>query len=119
MTEQLQTTICRRCGRCFVLTSIYLDKRARWGAEVIEPVLCPTCFWNHGPLPKRQGHIKWFDSHKHCGFIIAGEEEEILFHQQQVIGSNKENARAGQMVQFHVRQVEKGPEALNVELIEE
>ncbi len=118
MTEQLQAIICRRCGRCFILTANYLDKRARWGAEIVEPVLCPTCFWNSGPLPKQQGHIKWFDSHEHYGYIIAG-EEEISFHQQQIVGNNKENARAGQGVQFHVRHSEKGPEALNVELIED
>lgn len=119
MTEQIQTIICRRCGRCFILTTTYLEKRARWGAEVVEPVLCPTCFWKKGPLPKRQGHVKWFNSHKHYGFIVAGEGEEIFFHQQQIVGDNRDNARTGQMVQFHVRNAEKGPEALNVELIED
>ena len=37
---------------------------------------------------------------------------------RQIVGDG-ENVRAGQMVQFHVRQAEKGPEALNVEQIEE
>jgi cold shock protein len=118
MTEKIKTIICRRCGRCFVLTTTYLGRRARWDAEVVEPVLCPTCFWKNGPLPKRQGHVKWFNPHKHYGFIIAG-EEEIFFHQQQIVGENRKNVRTGQTVQFHVRHSKKGPEALNVELAED
>jgi CspA family cold shock protein len=116
MSEQLQMIVCQRCGRGFILTSTYRDWLARRGARVVVPVLCPTCFSKGGPLPKRRGKVKWFDPHRHYGFIIAVEGKEIFFHQRQILGGHGEKAREGQTVRFHVRYSTKGPEALNVEL---
>jgi len=80
-------------------------------------VLCTTCFLKGGPLPKRRGKVKWFSPHKHYGFITTGEGEEVFFHQHQLLGGKE--VREGQMARFHVRYSVKGPEALNVELVEE
>jgi CspA family cold shock protein len=80
------------------------------------PVLCPTCFMKVGPLPKQQGHVKWFNPRKHYGFIVAEEGEEVFFHQQQIIKGNGEDVHEGQEARFHVRYSAKGPKALNVEL---
>lgn len=116
MSDQIQMTVCQRCGRGFILTSTYRDWLARRGAKTVLPVLCPTCFLRKGPLPKQRGKVKWFDSRKHYGFIIAEEGKEVFFHQRQVLGGNGEEAHEGQTVRFHVRYSTKGPEALNVEL---
>ena len=86
---------------------------------MVEPVLCPTCFMKNGPLPKQRGKVKWFSSRKRYGFIVAGEGEEIFFHQHQILGDDKSEAHQGQVVRFHVRYSDKGPEALNVELGQE
>jgi len=119
MPEQLQMIVCQRCGRGFILTSTYRDLLARRGAKVVVPVLCPTCFMKAGPLPKQRGTVKWFNSRKHYGFIITEEGKEVFFHQRQILGGKGEETREGQIVRFHVRYSEKGPEALNVELGEE
>ncbi len=77
-----------------------------------------TCFLKQGPLPKRRGKIKWFSSRKQYGFIITREGAEIFFHQQQLLESKKKKPHEGQVALFHVRQARKGPEALNVELVQ-
>jgi CspA family cold shock protein len=119
MPDQLQVLVCQRCGRGFVLTSTYRDFLARRGAKVVKPVRCPTCFLKAGPVPKQRGKVKWFNPRRHYGFIITGEGEEVFFHQQQILGGNGDEAREGQTARFHMRYSAKGPEALNVELVEE
>jgi CspA family cold shock protein len=108
--------VCQRCGRGFVLTTTYRNWLARRGAKMVVPVLCPTCFLKGGPLPKQQGKVKWFSERKHYGFIIAGEGEEVFFHQRQILDGDESEAREGQAARFHLRYSKKGPEALNVEL---
>jgi CspA family cold shock protein len=79
-------------------------------------MLCATCFSKVGPLPKQRRVIKWFSPHKQYGFISAGGGEDVFFHQQQIVGDG-EVAREGQRARFHVRYAEKGPQALNVEVL--
>ncbi len=118
MSDQIRTIVCQRCGIGFTLTENYLQWLARRGTRVVEPVLCTTCFMKAGPWPKQQGQVKWFNSRKHYGFIVAQEGEEIFFHQRQII-TNKGDAHEGQTARFHVRRSTKGPEAVNIELIQE
>jgi CspA family cold shock protein len=118
MPDQLQAVVCQQCGRGFVLTINYRDLLARWGAKVVVPVLCPTCFLKTGPVPKRRGKVKQFDPGKGHGFIATGEGEEIFFHQRQIFGGNGQEPSEGQVVWFHLAYSAKGPEALNVELRE-
>ena len=117
MSNQHQAAVCQRCGRGFMLTTTYRDLLGRRGAKVVTPVLCTTCFLKGGPLPKQRGRVKWFSPHKHYGFIVTGKGEEVFFHQHQLLGGNE--VREGQTAWFHVRYSVKGPEALNVELLEE
>jgi len=116
MSTQHQAAVCQRCGRGFMLTTAYRDFLGRQGAKVVTPVLCVTCFVKGGPLPKERGRVKWFSRHRHYGFIITGEGEEVFFHQHQLLDGNE--VREGQTAWFHVRHSVKGPQALNVELVE-
>jgi cold shock CspA family protein len=116
--NQSQLIVCQRCGRGFVLTSTYLDLIQRRGGKVIVPLLCPTCFLTEGPVPKLRGTIKWFNPLKHYGFIVTEEGEDAFFHQRQLLADNSVQPREGQAVNFHLHYAVKGPEALNVELVE-
>jgi len=118
MPDQIQVVVCQQCGRGFLLTGNYRDLLARWGAKVVVPVLCPTCFLKTGPVPKRCGKVKWFEPGKGYGFIATGEDEEIFFHQRQIFGGNGQEPCEGQAVRFHLAYSARGPEALNVELRE-
>lgn len=116
MSNQHKAAVCQRCGRGFMLTTTYRDFLGRRGAKVVTPVLCMTCFLKAGPLPKQRGRVKWFSRHRHYGFITTGEGEEVFFHQHQLLGGNE--VREGQTAWFHIRHSVKGPQALNVELVE-
>ena len=117
MSNEHQTVICQQCGCGFVLTSTYCDFLARRGAKVIMPVQCMTCFLKAGPLPKQRGEVKWFSPHKHYGFIVTGEDEEVFFHQNELFGDSGNPPHKGQVTRFHVRRSAKGAEAVNVELV--
>lgn len=119
MSGTTKAATCQQCGRGFILTSSYLDLLARRQVHVVVPVLCPTCFLTKGPLPKERGTVKWFNPKKHFGFIVSDMGEEIFFHRDQILRQDHSDPKDGQGVRFHLRYAIKGPEALNVELIEE
>jgi CspA family cold shock protein len=119
MSSTRKAAICQQCGSGFIQTSTYMDLLARRQVQVVVPVLCPTCFLTKGPLPKQQGKVKWFSPKKHYGFIISDTGEEVFFHQDQVLRQDHPEPKDGQDVRFHLHYPIKGPEALNVELIEE
>lgn len=83
---------------------------------MIRPMLCPTCFMKMGPLPEKRSVVKWFNPNKHYGFISVEEGEDVFFHQRQIVEGGEETCE-GQTARFHMRYAEKGPEALNVELL--
>jgi len=116
MGDNLSVIVCQRCGRGFVLTATYRGFLGRWGRRVIVPVLCPTCFLEAGPLPKERGEVKWFSSRKHYGFITTEDDEDVFFHQEQILERTEVPPKKGQSARFHLRQAPKGLEALNVEV---
>jgi CspA family cold shock protein len=116
MTRELKSATCQQCGSGFVLTATYEDLLERRGARVVIPLLCPTCFLIAGPMPKEHGEVKWFNPHKHYGFIVSEEGEELFFHERQLVEEGDKHPREGETVRFHVHYPIKGPEALNVEI---
>jgi CspA family cold shock protein len=118
MSVQLKSASCQRCGSGFVLTESYLDLLRRRQVKVARPQVCPTCFVTKGPLPKQVGVVKWFSLRKRYGFITNESGEDAFFHIDQFLGDNGQNPHEGQTVQFHIHFPAKGPEALNVELVE-
>jgi cold shock CspA family protein len=119
MSDQPQVATCQQCGSGYILTDTYRDLLARRQVQVIIPVLCPTCFLTKGPQPKQRGQVKWFNPAKRYGFLIAETGEEVFFHQEQFLEGPSNGPRDGQKVRFHIHYPVKGPEALNVEVIEE
>jgi CspA family cold shock protein len=110
--------VCQRCGRGFILAKTYADLVRRRGIKVIVPPLCPTCFLGGGPLPKQRGEVKWFNPRKRYGFITTEAGEEVFFHRDQLLEDDGHTPREGQEARFHLHYPHKGPEALNVELME-
>ena len=100
------------------MDEVYREWLARRGLKVVEPVLCPTCFTQVGPRPKKAGEVKWFDPRRHYGFIVGEEGEEVFVHQNQIV-ERQGKVKEGQRALYHKRYAEKGPEALNVEILEE
>jgi CspA family cold shock protein len=118
MSEQSRIAICQRCKIGFLVTPYYREHLLLWGARVTVPQLCARCFHKTGPFPKQRGTIKWFDPHKHYGFIVDEQGEQIFVHQSALYQANGSRPREGQPALYHVHYALKGPKALNVELLE-
>jgi CspA family cold shock protein len=101
-----------------LITPSYLEYIVRCGARVSVPLLCTRCFHEKGPVPKRRGTIEWFDRRKRYGFISGEQGEEVFLHRNALYNANGNQPHKGQPVLYHVHYAIKGPEALNVELVE-
>lgn len=119
MSHRSVTVVCRTCGTGFILTETYRDLLDRRGALVVDPPQCPTCFVARGPLPKLHGFVKWFNPQKHYGFLVTDDGTEVFVHERQIVEGQPSRLQAGHEVRFHLHHPSKGPEALNVELVQD
>lgn len=63
-----------------------------------------------------EGTIKRLVSGKGYGFIEReGEEKDLFFHSNSLIGLNFDELREGDKVKFEVEESQKGPNAVSVE----
>ncbi len=66
-----------------------------------------------------QGKIKRIMSDRGYGFIVAPERDnDIFFHQSNLQDTFFAKLREGQEVEFEIAEGRKGPEAINIKLIE-
>ncbi|MBU3197183.1 cold-shock protein [Clostridium algidicarnis] len=64
------------------------------------------------------GIVKWFDAEKGYGFISGNDGKDLFLHHSKVKDqSNSKNIHEGQEVAFDVAEGEKGPQAINVEIV--
>ena len=64
------------------------------------------------------GTVKWFDTEKGFGFIAQdGEGPDVFVDYRELQGSGFRVLSAGQRVQFELRQVKAGPEAIGVRVV--
>ncbi|MGN2636753.1 cold-shock protein [Nocardia takedensis] len=64
------------------------------------------------------GTVKWFDTEKGFGFISQdGEGPDVFVDYKELHGSGFRALSAGQRVQFELRQVKAGPEAIGVRVV--
>ncbi|MEV0245866.1 cold-shock protein [Nocardia sp. NPDC050712] len=65
------------------------------------------------------GTVKWFDTKKGFGFIAAdGGGPDVFVDYLELDGSGFRNLAEGQRVEFEIRQVKAGPEAVGVRVID-
>ncbi len=64
------------------------------------------------------GTVKWFSDEKGYGFITPDEDGKDLFvHHSAIVGSGFKSLAEGAKVSFETEQGQKGPAAVNVQLI--
>jgi CspA family cold shock protein len=69
-------------------------------------------------MPKQRGTVQWFNQHKRYGFIAGEQGDQVFLHQNALLEAKGSRPHEGQVALYHVHYSTKGPEALNVELVE-
>ena len=65
-----------------------------------------------------KGKVKWFDSKKGYGFILDEEGNEIFVHFSGIVKEGFKSLKEQQQVEFEIGESEKGPQAVNVVVVE-
>lgn len=68
---------------------------------------------------KQQGTVKWFNDDKGYGFIQRENGTDLFVHYSAIIGQGRRSLREGQRVSFVEGQGKKGPQAQDVEPLED
>ena len=64
-----------------------------------------------------EGKVKWFDSKKGYGFIIAEDGTEIFVHYTGIVKEGFKALVEGQLVTYEVGNGDKGVQAVNVQIL--
>jgi CspA family cold shock protein len=63
------------------------------------------------------GRVKWFDEKKGYGFIERSEGNDVFVHFNAITSPGYKTLAEGQEVEFEVEQGQKGPQAINVNVV--
>ena len=64
-----------------------------------------------------EGKVKWFDSKKGYGFIIAEDGKEIFVHYTGIVKEGFKALVEGQLVTYEIGSGDKGEQAVNVQIV--
>lgn len=64
-----------------------------------------------------KGTVKWFDSKKGYGFIVAEDGKEIFVHYTGIIKEGFKTLAEGQLVEYELGNGEKGEQAVDVTIV--
>lgn len=109
---------CQACGKTFVFRVSEQRQMYQTRGEVTAPVRCPACREGELKTGKLLGEVKWFNVQKGYGFIRKSDGQEIFFHRSSLMSASPWEVFEGQAVRFDEEETARGPQAVEVELIE-
>jgi cold shock CspA family protein len=118
-TYRDQLLACVTCGKPFFFTVTDQRRLDQEGKDIEAPTLCPNCLQLDPISGKQRGQIKWFRLEKGYGFVRTLGGDELFFHQSHTLETNLSKLKKGAEVLFKVETTPKGPEAVQVELVDE
>ncbi len=69
--------------------------------------------------PREEGTVKWFNATKGFGFITGDDGDDIFVHYRSIRGRNRYLLREGMVVSYVLGQSGKGPQAEDVDVVED
>lgn len=66
-----------------------------------------------------KGTVKWFNREKGFGFIVLDDGADVFVHWSNIVGTGFRSLVEGQRVGFDTEDTEKGPQAMNVFVLED
>ncbi|HZD05145.1 MAG TPA: cold shock domain-containing protein [Longimicrobiales bacterium] len=61
-----------------------------------------------------RGTVKWFNDSKGYGFIEQSDGDDVFVHFSSILGQGFRTLREGEVVEFEVRETDRGLQAANV-----
>lgn len=111
---------CEECGERFVFTVEEQRRLEEAGFDVEPPSLCSGCRRKAEASPgPHEGVVKWYDPQKGYGFIVQSTGSEIFFHRTGFAQDTPSQLPEGARVTYIVEETSKGPQAVEVSLMEE
>ena len=68
---------------------------------------------------RENGTVKWFNESKGFGFIQRDSGGDVFVHYSAITGSGYRSLKEGQKVEFAVVQGDRGPQAQNVQVLDQ
>jgi CspA family cold shock protein len=110
---------CEECGNEYVFTVEEQRRLEKAGQEVV-PSVCPKCQKTAEIAPgPGEGVVKWYDAEKGYGFITQPSGAEVFFHRTSIVQGDSSRFVDGVRVSFTIQQSDRGPQAVEVALLEE
>jgi len=60
------------------------------------------------------GFVKWFNNEKGFGFICTNNLDDIFVHYSEIIKDGYKTLKSGMMVEFQLKETDKGLQAVKV-----
>jgi len=67
---------------------------------------------------RKEGTVKWFNNSKGYGFISQEGGDDVFVHYHQIQTDGFKTLEEGQKVEFTIGEGEKGPQAIEVKVID-
>jgi CspA family cold shock protein len=67
---------------------------------------------------RETGTVKWFSTEKGYGFIQREQGKDVFVHYSSIHGTGFKNLQEGQTVEFGVEENPRGPQAVNVTVLD-
>jgi len=134
MSYRDEWVTCKQCEKQFIFTVEEQRRLTETGLDVVPPKRCqgcrrqePSTAPQERAVDQRQeistgpqeGVVKWYDPEKGYGFILQHNGDDIFFHRSGVAGEAPERFPDGARVTYLVEQAQKGPQAVEVALMDE
>ncbi len=107
---------CERCGISYLWSRE--EKKSAPGESGLapeKPHYCPGCRQLLPEAERERGIVKWFNHRKRYGFIVRTDESELFVHRSAL--KTRSRLRPDDLVEFAIREGERGLVAVNVMII--